>query len=176
MKTNRRPRAHVKAKPSRSGPVKPQAARQIVDAADLAMLRALKEDARMPVTELARRANVSRANAYTRLERLTDAGVIEGYQVRVNPRAVGLEVTALIFLNIEQGRWREVRDRLVDIPEIQFVGLAAGDFDFVVLVRATSADTLRDVVLERFVTMPEVRNSRTVFLLDDIERGPILPQ
>lgn len=149
--------------------------RQSVDDVDLAILRALRDDARMPVTEIARRGNVSRANAYKRLDRLTKDGVIEGYHVRVNPRAVGLEVTALILLSIEQGRWREVRDRLVDIPEVQFIGLATGDFDFVVLVRATSVDELRDVVLERFVTMPEVRNSRTVFLLDDIDRGPIVP-
>jgi DNA-binding Lrp family transcriptional regulator len=149
--------------------------RQNVDDADLAILRALRDNARMTVTEIARRANVSRANAYARLDRLTQSGVIEGYQVRINPRALGLEVTALIFISIEQGRWREVRDRLIAIPEVQFLGLAAGDFDFVVLVRAEHTDELRDVVLERFVTMPEVRNSRTIFLLDDIERGPIIP-
>jgi DNA-binding Lrp family transcriptional regulator len=149
--------------------------RQNVDDADLAILRALRDNARMTVTEIARRANVSRANAYARLDRLTQSGVIEGYQVRINPRALGLEVTALIFISIEQGRWREVRDRLIAIPEVQFLGLAAGDFDFVVLVRAEHTDELRDVILERFVTMPEVRNSRTIFLLDDIERGPIIP-
>lgn len=129
----------------------------------------------MPVAQIAQRANISRANAYSRLERLKATGVIEGFQVRTNPRAIGLEVTALIFLSVEQGKWREVRDRLVAVPEVEFVALAAGDFDFVVLVRAAHTDELRDVILERFVEMAEVRSSRTVFLLDDFWMGPIIP-
>jgi DNA-binding Lrp family transcriptional regulator len=149
--------------------------RQDVDDTDRALLRALRDDARTSVTDLARQANVSRANAYARLERLTESGVIEGYTVRLDPRAIGLEVTALIFLTAEQARWREVRERLQHIPEIQFIGLATGDFDLVVLVRTTSPDMLRDVVLERFHAMPEIRSTRTMLLLDDLDRGPIIP-
>ena len=149
--------------------------RQTVDDVDRAILRALRDDGRLSVSDLARHANVSRANAYARLDRLRRVGVIEGYQVRVNPRAVGLDVTALIFLSVEQGRWRQVRDRLTEFPEVEFVGLTAGDSDFVVLVRTTSTDNLRDVVLERFMTMPQIRNSRTVILLDDFGRAPVIP-
>lgn len=149
--------------------------RQDVDDVDLAILRALRDDARMTMTELASRVSVSRANVYARMARLRERGVIAGYHLRVDPKAVGLEVAALIFVSIEQGRWRDVRDRLVALPEVEFVGLAAGDFDFVVLVRTRSSDELRDVVLGRFAAMPEVRDTRTVFLLDEIDRPPVLP-
>jgi DNA-binding Lrp family transcriptional regulator len=148
---------------------------QPVDDVDRAILRALRDDGRLSVSDLARQANVSRANAYARLDRLRTVGVIEGYQVRVNARAVGLDVAALIFLTVDQGRWRQVRDRLTEFPEVEFVGLTAGDSDFVVLVRTTSTDTLRDVVLERFMTMPQVHNCRTVILLDDFGRAPVIP-
>jgi DNA-binding Lrp family transcriptional regulator len=163
--------ADVSSKPGREAR---GLARQI-DTVDRALLHALRDDGRLPVAELARRASVSRANAYARLERLESNGVIEGFQVRVDPRAVGLEVTALIFLTVDQGKWREIRDFLSDVPEVEFVGLAAGDFDFVVLVRTTNADTLRDVVIERFHAIPEIRNSRTVLLLDSFSRGPVIP-
>jgi len=151
------------------------ARRQPVDAVDLAILRALRDDGRMTVTQLAHEVNVSRANAYTRLDRLRETGVIEGYGVRVNARAIGLEVTALILLTAEQGRWRELMAKLLEIPEIEFIGIATGDFDVAVLVRTTSTDELRDVVLERFHALPEVKSSRTVLLLDDVARGPIIP-
>lgn len=142
---------------------------------DREILRALRDDGRMSVAEVARRANISRANAYARIERLTSSGVIEGYQVRIKPRAIGLEITALIFLTVEQGRWREVRELLSEIPEVEFVGMAAGEFDFVVLVRAAHTDELRDVILERFTQMAEVTSSRTVFLLDDFALRPFIP-
>jgi DNA-binding Lrp family transcriptional regulator len=149
--------------------------RQVVDAVDRRILRELRADARISVTDLARRVNVSRANAYTRLDRLTDTGVITGFEVRVDPRAVGLEVAALIFLTADQSRWREVWAKLQEIPEVEFIGLATGDFDVVVLVRATSPDELRDVVLEQFHSLPEVRSTRTMLLLDDLDRAPTIP-
>jgi DNA-binding Lrp family transcriptional regulator len=148
---------------------------QTIDPADHAILRALCDNARLPVAELARVARISRANAHVRLERLTRTGVIQGYQVRVNPRAAGLGVAALVFINAYQDRWRDLRRKLRELPEVEFIGLAAADFDMVVLVRAADIDTLRDVVLERFVTMPTVRSTRTVLLLEDEARGPVVP-
>jgi DNA-binding Lrp family transcriptional regulator len=165
--------AAVSSQQGRSGPGD---RRHSVDAIDLAMLRALRDDGRMTVTQLAREVNVSRANAYTRLERLSSQGVIEGFGVRVEPRAVGLEVAALILLTAEQGRWRQLMAKLLEFPEIEFVGITTGDFDVAVLVRTTTTDALRDVVLERFHALPEIRSSRTVLLLDDFTRGPVLPE
>jgi DNA-binding Lrp family transcriptional regulator len=163
--------ADLTPRPATTGP-RP---RQVVDAVDRRILRELRADARISVTDLARRVNVSRANAYTRLDRLTDTGVITGFEVRVDPRAVGLEVAALIFLTADQSRWREVWAKLQEIPEVEFIGLATGDFDVVVLVRATSPDELRDVVLEQFHSLPEVRSTRTMLLLDDLDRAPTIP-
>jgi DNA-binding Lrp family transcriptional regulator len=147
----------------------------IVDAVDRAMLRVLSEDGRVTVTDLAERVSVSRANAYARLARLESSGVIQGYQVRVDPRAIGLEVSALIFLTVEQAEWRTIRTQLLDIPEVEFVGFGTGDFDFVVLVRAAHTDELRDVILERFQALPTIHKTQTVLLLDDVDRGPMIP-
>lgn len=159
-----------KHRPPKTGP-----GRQPVDDVDREILRALASDGRMTVTQLADEVNVSRANAYSRLERLTTGGVITGYQARIDPRAIGLEVAALIFLTIDQAEWRDVRSRLLEIPEVEFVGFATGDFDFILLVRAVNPDELRDVVLERFLALPGIRKTQTVLLLDDVDRGPMIP-
>ncbi|HZP28354.1 MAG TPA: Lrp/AsnC family transcriptional regulator [Acidimicrobiia bacterium] len=160
--------------PSRPGAV-PGGRRAAVDDVDRRILRVLQQDARTSVADLARRVNVSRANAYARLERLTAGGVIAGYEVRVEPRAVGLDVAALIFLNADQSKWRQLWAKLQTIPEVQFMGLATGDFDVVVLVRTATPEDLRDVVLERLHSLPEVRSTRTMLLLQDLDRPPAIP-
>ncbi|MDQ2723937.1 MAG: Lrp/AsnC family transcriptional regulator [Actinomycetota bacterium] len=129
----------------------------------------------MSVTEVARRTNVSRASAYNHLERLTETGVITGYGARVDPRRLGHEVSALVFLRVDQGQWRLMKQQLLAVPEVEFVGLTSGDFDFVVLVRATTTTNLRDVVLARLLAMDEVRSTRTMLLFDDVVRGPHVP-
>lgn len=162
-------------KVSNNGPRNHAPRGQSVDEIDRRILRVLAAEGRITVTDLAERVSISRANAYARLERLQTAGVIQGFGARIDPRAVGLEVAALIFLAIEQAEWRDVRARLLEIPEVEFVGFATGDFDFIVLVRAMHTDELRDVVLERFLALPGIRKTQTVLLLDDIARGPIVP-
>jgi Lrp/AsnC family transcriptional regulator, leucine-responsive regulatory protein len=146
-----------------------------LDAVDRTILRILGGDGRLSVAELARRATISRASAYARLERLTASGVIRGYTARIDHRAIGLEVAALILVTSEQRRWRELRDALTAVPEVEYLGLVAGDFDFMILVRATSTDELRDVVLDRVLGLPGIRQSRTMFLLDEMVKPPYVP-
>lgn len=146
-----------------------------VDDVDRTILRILGDDGRLSVAELARRATISRASAYARLERLTASGVIRGFAARIDHRSIGLEVAALILVTSEQRQWRALRDALAAVPEVEYLGLVAGDFDFMILVRATSTDELRDVVLDRVLGLPGIRQSRTMFLLDEMTKPPYIP-
>jgi DNA-binding Lrp family transcriptional regulator len=146
-----------------------------VDGIDRTILRILGDDGRISIAELARQASISRASAYARVERLTSTGVIRGYFARIDHRAIGLEVAALILVTSEQRRWREVREAIAAVPEVEYLGLVAGDFDFIILVRATSTDELRDVVLDRVIGLPGIRQSRTMFLLDETAKPPYIP-
>jgi len=140
------------------------------DEIDLRMLELLSEDGRISVRDLASRVGVSRANAHMRLARLRETGVIEGFSTQLNPKALGLEVTALIMLTVEQHDWRAARDAFESIPEIEYLGFTTGDFDFLALVRGPDMETIRDVVLERLHSMGHVRSTRTVFVLDEVRR------
>lgn len=138
-----------------------------LDVIDHRLLVLLRENGRRSVSELAEAAGISRANAYQRLGRLREDGVILGFTVRTDPHRLGLGVAALIIVNSEQRSWREVRDELRELPGAEYVALTAGGFDFVVLVRVNDVETLRDVVLERLQAMRGVRSTETIFILDE---------
>lgn len=140
------------------------------DETDRRLLGVLRDDARLSVTELATRANVSRANAYQRLDRLRRDGVIRRFTVDVDHRALGHNITALILMNIDQHAWRKVETTVLDLPGVEYVALTTGTFDVVALVRAEDMETLRDVVLERLQSMPEVRATQTSFVLEERSR------
>lgn len=138
-----------------------------LDAVDRRLLSILAADGRCSVNDLAARAGVGRATAYQRLARLRERGVIRGFTVRVDPRALGLGISALLLINVEQRAWQEVRPELAALPGAEWIGATAGEFDFAVLVRTPDVQTLRDVVLERLQSIAGVRASETVLLLDD---------
>jgi DNA-binding Lrp family transcriptional regulator len=144
------------------------AAQPTLDETDLAIVAALVEDGRVSVNELAQRVNVSRATAYARLERLRANEVITGFTATVDRAKLGLPLAALILLNVDQHSWRELSEELRRIPGFEYLALTSGEFDMVLLVRVPDIAALRDVVLVKLTTLPQIRTTRTVFVLDEL--------
>jgi DNA-binding Lrp family transcriptional regulator len=124
----------------------------------------------MSVNDLAAQANVSRANAYLRLARLRESGAIRRFTVDVDHRQLGDSITALVFVDIDQHAWREMGARLLELPGVDYVGFTTGTMDIVLIVRAPDMQHLRDVVLERLQSFPEVRSTQTSFVLEELRR------
>lgn len=138
-----------------------------LDEIDRTIVSELLADGRLSVNALAEKANVSRATAYGRFNRLCDSGVIRGFSAVVDPAQIGLPITALILLNVEQNSWQEVRDELKSLPWLEYLAFTSGGFDMVLLVRVPDIVALRDVVLVRLHGSPRVRDTQTIFVLDE---------
>ena len=124
-----------------------------LDDIDRRMIDALRDDGRRSAPMLADMLGVGRATAYHRFDRLVDNGVIEGFSARVDPAAVGWTISAFVLVNVRQGLWRDLRDQLSALPGVQWLGVATGRFDFVLLVRADSLEHLRDVALHELLDL-----------------------
>lgn len=81
-----------------------------LDAIDRGILRLLQTDGRASIRSVADRVHVSRANAYARISRLIDDGVIRGFTARVDHERAGQGASAYITLKIVQNSWRTVRE------------------------------------------------------------------
>jgi DNA-binding Lrp family transcriptional regulator len=138
-----------------------------LDATDRQVVKELRADGRLSVSELAGRANVSRATAYQRLARLQETGVIRRFTVDVDHRKMGLPIAALVLVTVVQHAWRGVGERLRRLPGVEWLALSTGSFDYVLLVRAPDVDHLRDVILEGLQSMSEVQSAQTLLLLDE---------
>ena len=140
-----------------------------LDTIDRAILDVLRQDARTSVNALAQRVSISRANAYARLRRLTDDGVIVGYGLRTDPVREGFHASAYVALSVDQSDWQHIRSGLLAMPEVEHVALVGGDFDVLVLVRARDNRDLRRIVLEEIQAFPGVRSSRTFPIFEDLD-------
>ena len=89
----------------------------------------------MSMRALAARLHISRAGAYTRVQRLEEAGVITGYTAQVDPQRYGYGLSAYVHLKIAQPAWKQLRTRLLAVAEVEHAALVSGDSDIVLLVR-----------------------------------------
>jgi DNA-binding Lrp family transcriptional regulator len=149
-----------------------QATDRQIDSVDRALIAALSLDARLSLTDLAEKINVSRSTAHTRLQRLRADNVITGFTATVDPLALGLGVAALVFIDIEQHDWRTLRAELAAIPGVEYLAMCAGRFDLMLIARAASIPALRDVLLEQIQRIPGVRSTESVIILDEVRSAP----
>jgi DNA-binding Lrp family transcriptional regulator len=142
-----------------------------LDDTDRAIVTELRSDGRLSMRALAERLHISRASAYSRVERLAGEGVITGYSATIDPERYGFGISAYVYLKISQHSWKSVRRRITQIPEVWHCALVSGDNDLVLLVRTQDAASLRDLVLNTFQTMPDVLATQTVLILDELAGG-----
>ncbi|WP_225845060.1 Lrp/AsnC family transcriptional regulator [Streptomyces sp. HPF1205] len=140
-----------------------------LDPIDRTILRLLQEDGRASVRSVAERVHVSRANAYARINRLIEDGVIRGFTARVDHERAGQGASAYITLKIVQNSWRTVREKLVTLPGVVHIALVSGDFDVLLLVHTVDNRSLRELVLTRLQAIEEVLSSRTLLVFEETD-------
>ena len=102
-----------------------------MDDIDVAILRELYEDARIPRAELARRVRLSAPSVADRIQRMEDAGIIRGYHARIDPARLGYALTILIRARPSPGRMDEMIDVIRDTPQIVRCERVSGEDCFV---------------------------------------------
>ncbi|MEU9413843.1 Lrp/AsnC family transcriptional regulator [Streptomyces sp. NPDC051000] len=158
------------APPAPSGPgATPVPPPRPLDSIDRSIMRLLQADGRASIRSVAEQVHVSRANAYARINRLIDDGVIRGFTARVDHERAGQGASAYITLKIVQNSWRTVREQLRELPGAAHIALVSGDFDVLLLVHTPDNRTLRELVLTRLQSIPEVLSTRTLLVFEETD-------
>lgn len=104
--------------------------------------------------------------------------MIIGYRAELDRRALGLGVTAFVFVNIERHGPRATQafvDAALAIDQIVACHVLSGSYDFLLEVVARSLDDYADVMLARLGGLPGVSGLQTSFALRTLKQGPTLP-
>ncbi len=148
----------------------------MIDNKDKQILNMLQDNCRMSNAEIARRMNMAPSAILERVRKLEKKGVVRGYELRVDPKAIGLPLTVIILVKTEEnvGSTR-IGKELAVIPEIQEVYFTAGEYSYMVKARLADTDALTGL-LQKMGAVPGIRDTRTTFVLDTIKEtsGPDL--
>jgi DNA-binding Lrp family transcriptional regulator len=144
----------------------------VLDETDRRLLELLAEDARLPLTGLARRLGIARSTVQVRLARLEARGVIAGYTVRLGPAHHDDDrgVEALVSLVVDARQVDRVVGELEACREVRSLHAVSGAVDLVALVRCPTPVDL-DRLLDRIGATPGVeRTNSSVVLATRIDR------
>jgi DNA-binding Lrp family transcriptional regulator len=141
-----------------------------MDDTDRNLLGLLRENARAPTAELARRLGLSRTTVQSRIERLERRGIVSGYTIRVPDEHERSLVRAQIMIVALPRLAGRVESELRRIPEVRTLYSVSGNFDMVVVAAAPSIGEL-DTVIDRIGHLEGVeRTMSSIILSTRIER------
>jgi len=135
-----------------------------LDATDRALLSLLRENARTPAAELARRLGLSRTTVQSRIERLERDRVVTGYTVKVGDAVEAGQVRSCVLITLAPRQGPAIETALRRIPEVRILHSVSGPFDLVAMVAAGSIAEL-DQVIDRIGQLDGVERTTSAIVL-----------
>jgi Lrp/AsnC family leucine-responsive transcriptional regulator len=148
----------------------------MMDDIDRKILNILQQNARVSNVQIAREVGMAPSAILERIRKLEARGVIRGYEARIDPEALGHNLLAYIFVRSDEQVGDEVTGtELARVPGVQEVHHIAGEDCYLVKVRTADPKSLSRLLRGHFGSIPSVRSTRTIVVLDTIREGDHLP-
>jgi DNA-binding Lrp family transcriptional regulator len=116
------------------------------DELETRIIRALNEDARKSLREIAREVASSVTAVSRKIKQLEKSGAIEGYIPLVSAEHFGYSLMAIIALRISQGKLLETQERISRDPRVAAVYDVTGEWDSLVICRFQGRDDLNQFI------------------------------
>lgn len=147
-----------------------------LDAIDRRILSVLQTNGALTQRDVAAEVGQSQNACWRRIRRLTDLGVIESYNARLNAKLVGLDLTVFMMIRTRHHgeAWLQAfRKHVASIPEIVDVHRIGGDWDYMIKIVTTSMSGY-DRVYQNLTAKVELETVTGLFSMEAIvENRPL---
>jgi len=136
-----------------------------IDNIDRQILISLQQYGRRTASEIAKDLNLTVPTITERIRKLQEGSVIQAFQAIINPRALGLDVTALItVVASSSNNYKRVIENAKETPEIIQCFSTTGMGSMVLWVATKNSKTLEEL-LRNIQSWPDVTRTETQVIL-----------
>lgn len=155
----------------------------MLDEIDIRILELLQASGRLTNADLARELQMAPSAVLERVRKLEQRKIIAGFATKLDPRLVGLSLTAFLFVQTEP--WKSPNDStpscsnvsaaLVALPEVLEVHNVAGEDCFLIKVCVRDTSHLASLIRDKIRSIPAIRSTRTTIVLETTKETTQLP-
>jgi len=139
-----------------------------IDNTDLRILEILRDDAKKPYTEVARRVNVSQGTVHVRMTKLEGAGIVEKTTLKLNYARLGYDITAFIGIFLEKSAlYDKVVAKLKEIQEITSIHYTTGNYSMFVKIHCRDTNHLKEVLHDKMQQVDGIERTETMISLEE---------
>ena len=128
------------------------------DERNLELIRLLQADPRASISELARRIGMSAPTVKERLTRLEEEGVIAGYRLDLDPKALGWPIMVFLRVRPMPGQLPRIAELARSLPQVAECHRITGEDCFIMKIHLDALESL-DKILDRFLAYGQTTTS-----------------
>ncbi len=147
----------------------------MIDSISFEILAILQEKARIPNVEVSRQVGLAPSAVLERIRKMENQGIIQGYEVRLNPELFDRPLIAFIKVNTAASATRDVGSALSEIPEVQEVHYVAGEDSYLVKIRTSDTKRLGHLLCHKVQSIPGVVSTKTSTVLSTVKETSRIP-
>ena len=140
----------------------------LLDSRNQKLLAALLKNPRASITDLARKVGLSAPATRERMLRLEEAGVITGWRVELDPKALGFPITVLVRVRPMPGQLPKIAKLAQSLPQVTECHRITGEDCFLMRVHLRALEEL-DGLLDRFLAYGQTTTSI-------VQSSPVAPR
>ncbi len=147
----------------------------MIDSISLEILTILQNKARIPNVEVSRQVGLAPSAVLERIRKMENQGIIQGYEVRLNPELFDRALIAFIRVKTAASATRDIGSALSEIPEVQEVHYIAGEDSYLIKVRTSNTKMLGQLLCDRIQLISGVISTKTSTVLSTVKETSRIP-
>jgi Lrp/AsnC family transcriptional regulator, leucine-responsive regulatory protein len=144
-----------------------------VDEIDRAIINQLLQNGRMPNLELAERVGLSPSPCLRRVKHLEHDGVIQGYTVVVDPRAIGRAYEPLVWVTLSEVTRESMlafETAVGAVDDVVEVMRMMGQPDYLLRIATTDAESFEALYMDHLARLPHVQTLTSQLAMKTVKR------
>ncbi|MEM6416031.1 MAG: Lrp/AsnC family transcriptional regulator [Pseudomonadota bacterium] len=139
---------------------------------DRMLLKLLQKEARLSITKLAERVNMSESTCARRVRSLEETGIISHYSVQIDPEKLGYNVSAYVIVRLDQRTETDAKkffdavgkeDRIVEAVAV------TGTPDLILRIVAKNMEDFTDLTMHGILRHKSVRDISSCMVMKQIK-------
>jgi Lrp/AsnC family leucine-responsive transcriptional regulator len=132
-----------------------------MDKKDLQIIGLLEQNGRLSFAAVGEQIGLSKTPCWSRVQQLTEQGVIAGYAATINPNKLGLQVRALVHVIVDFSVYQAFEQAIVAHKAIRACHAVTGEFDYVLEVLAADINDFDSLLRVQLSQLPGVQRFNT---------------
>ena len=147
----------------------------MIDDIDIKILQYLQKNGRMTASEIAIKLNLTVPTITERIKKLKESSVIKGFQAIIDPKALSLDVSAMItVVSSSSNNYQEVIRKAVECLEVIQCFSTTGMGSLLLWVSTNNSQSLEEL-LRKIQSWPNVTRTETQVILSSYKSFFELP-